>query len=58
MTTFFGILVAGLGFLGVLTIAVCNTASIADQASERMELELMLRQRKENLQGLRADQKD
>lgn len=58
MTTFFGILVASLGFLGVLTIAVCNTASIADQASERMELELMLRQRKENLQGLRADQKD
>ena len=55
MSTFFCILVAGLGFLGVLTIAVCNTASIADQASERMELELMLLQRKENL---RADQKD
>lgn len=55
MGTFFGIMVAGLGFLGVLTIAVCNTASIADQASERMELELMLRQRKESL---RADQKD
>ena len=53
MGTFFGIMVAGLGFLGVLTIAVCNTASIADEASEKMEL--MLLQRKENL---RADQKD
>ena len=58
MSTFFGILVAGLGFLGILTLAVCNTAGIADEASERMELELMLRQRKENLQSLRADQKD
>ena len=53
MGTFFGIMVAGIGFLGVLTIAVCNTASIADQESERIEL--MLFQRKENL---RADQKD
>ena len=53
MSTFFGILVAGLWFLGVLTIAVCNTASIADQESERIEL--MLLQRKENL---RAGQKD
>lgn len=53
MGTFFGIMVAGLGFLGVLTIAVCNTASIADQESERIEL--MLLHRKENL---RADQKD
>lgn len=53
MSVFFGITAAGLGFLGVLTLAVCNTASIADRESERMEL--MLLQRKENL---RADQKD